>query len=100
MTVTGEKIVFMISQAQTRAKSCWTRPLLLKTEVGRDNRPITTVYSQIKGAKTKYERSRLSSRYFPVGAGLASAGVERSSAIRLAREVCLSISEVSKGTRV
>src|SRR5579872_1473180 len=64
VTLTGERIVFMISQDQNRAKPCRMRLLSPNRETGMETIPSTTVYIQIKGSKIKYERNRLSQPCF------------------------------------
>src|SRR5260370_23060752 len=59
VTFTGDRIVFMMSHDQMRAKLCCMRPLRSKNELAGDSVPRISVYAQISGFKMKYERRRL-----------------------------------------
>src|SRR5271170_2841156 len=59
VTLTGDRIVFMTSHDQKRAKLCWMRPLRSKNELNRESVPKMIVYAQMSGSRMKYERRRL-----------------------------------------
>src|ERR1017187_2713951 len=64
---TGDRIVFIMSHDQKRARLCCMRPLRSKSEQSREIVPKTMVKNQINGVRMKYERRRLSQPWLLLG---------------------------------